>query len=122
MKTAPLSQSVGKLLGALGQPVRVQILLAIGESEACVCHLEALLNKRQAYISQHLMALRKANVLTSRRQGKYIYYRLSKPEYLQLIRTTADLSGISAPITLPLSGSASCNCPHCEEEQPPSGA
>lgn len=46
--------------------------MAIGSSEACVCHLEAMPGYRQAVISQHLKALREAGVLGTRRGGKYI--------------------------------------------------
>ena len=69
-------------------------LFAIGSQEACVCHLEKLLKKRQAYISQHLMVLREAGLLETRRDGKYIYYRLSSPEVLQLVRSAAVLDGM----------------------------
>ncbi len=51
---------ISNIFRQLSQPSRIEILLAIGEGEACVCHLEAKLGMRQAYISQHLMALRDA--------------------------------------------------------------
>ena len=63
-------KKISDLLSAIGNPVRVQILLAIGKGEACVCHLESLLGLRQAYISQQLMTLRKKKLITSRREGK----------------------------------------------------
>jgi DNA-binding transcriptional ArsR family regulator len=43
---------------ALAHPVRLQILDMLRSGEACVCHMETALNKRQAYISQQLMVLR----------------------------------------------------------------
>lgn len=112
MKSATYSQSVSKLLAAIGQTVRVRILLAIGQSEACVCHLESVLGKRQAYISQHLMAMRRAGVLVTRREGKYVYYRLADPAYLQLIHTTAALTS-NTQSTIPLLEPVACNCPQC---------
>ena len=36
-------EQVASLLQTIGQPTRLQILLAIGEGETCVCHLEAML-------------------------------------------------------------------------------
>jgi len=80
-----VSQEVGSLLQAIGPEVRLQIILAIGRGEACVCHLEAILGERQAYISQQLMALREAGVITSRRQGRYVFYRLVDPKLLDLL-------------------------------------
>jgi ArsR family transcriptional regulator, arsenate/arsenite/antimonite-responsive transcriptional repressor len=53
---------IAKLFQTVGQPARLQILLALGGGEACVCHLEATLHWRQAYLSQHLMALRKVGI------------------------------------------------------------
>ncbi|MBX3061322.1 MAG: winged helix-turn-helix transcriptional regulator [Anaerolineae bacterium] len=37
---------------ALAHPVRLQILAVLRQGEACVCHLEVILQRRQAYISQ----------------------------------------------------------------------
>jgi ArsR family transcriptional regulator len=95
---------------------RLQILLAIGNGEACVCHLEAALGLRQAYISQHLMALRKADILQDRREGRYIFYRLKDAALLDLIASSARLSGLSAETVSALISTQvnpSCECPHC---------
>jgi ArsR family transcriptional regulator len=67
-------EKISLLLHTLGQPVRIRILLAISDDEACVCHLETMLGLRQAYISQHLMAMRNAGILTTRRDGRFIFY------------------------------------------------
>jgi DNA-binding transcriptional ArsR family regulator len=118
MRTAKWERQTSKLLAALGQPIRVQILLALAEEEACVCHLEARLGKRQAYISQHLMALRHAGILETRREGRYIYYRLADEKYTDLISLGAELAGLPAPS--PAGGAAkACNCPHCAAESQP---
>jgi DNA-binding transcriptional ArsR family regulator len=103
----------------LGQPARLKILLAIGSGEACVCHLESQMGMRQAYISQHLMALRKAGIVTDRREGRYIFYRLKNPRTLELIQLAGMLSGVPEA-NLPISGKPSlvdgCCCPHCTPE------
>ena len=116
MKSHSYAKKASELLRTLGQSTRVKILLAIGEGEACVCHLEAVLDQRQAYISQHLMALRKAGLLTTRRDGRYIFYRLEEPEVLQLIRTAGLLVGIPEDELEEITkqGTAiACACPHC---------
>jgi len=92
MKTQTIIQISEKMaapLQAITSPQRIAILLAIGNGEACVCHLEATLGWRQAYISQHLMALRKANILLDRREGRYIFYRLKDTSLLDLITASA---------------------------------
>ena len=79
---------------ALGQPASIDILLAIGEGETCVCHLEAILGLRQAYISQHLMAMRDASLLATRRDGRFVFYRVADDRLLPLIDAAAAILGI----------------------------
>ena len=83
-----------QLFRSLGQPARLEILLAIGAGEACVCHLEAALGQRQAYISQQLMALRHAGLVSARREGRNIFYRLAKPEILGFIQEAGLMADI----------------------------
>lgn len=102
---------------ALGQPARVRILQAIGDQEACVCHLEAELGLRQAYISQHLMALRDQGLVATRREGKYIFYRLSDPEILSLIGEAGKIAGVTFPART--AHNSRCSCPSCSPESEP---
>jgi len=111
-----IAEEIAAPLGAIAPPQRIAILLAIGKSEACVCHLEAALGWRQAYISQHLMALRKANILTDRRKGRYVFYQLKDPALLEILLDLARLGGLPAESIAALSniqGNASCECPQC---------
>jgi len=111
-----IAEEIATPLGAIAPPQRIAILLAIGKSEACVCHLEAALGWRQAYISQHLMALRKANILTDRRKGRYIFYQLKDPSLLDILLDLARLSGLSAETVSALINTQvnpSCECPQC---------
>jgi ArsR family transcriptional regulator len=117
-----ITQAIADLLRTLGQPERLKILLAIGQQEACVCHLEAALGLRQAYISQHLMALRQAGLVTARRDGRNIYYRLQNTSILGFIRQAGEQAGLDQaqmaqgqiPALPP-----NCPCPHCAEEPMP---
>lgn len=108
------------LFQALSQPARLRILLALGQGEACVCHLESVLDLRQAYISQQLMALRKARLVISRRDGRNIYYRLRDSQLLEILQQVGnwlsvepfDLSQYDhTAATLP-----ECICPRCTGE------
>ncbi|MCB0102597.1 MAG: winged helix-turn-helix transcriptional regulator [Anaerolineales bacterium] len=111
-----ISEKLAAPLNAIASPQRIAILLAIGKGEACVCHLETALGWRQAYISQHLMALRKADILQDRREGRYVYYRLKNASYLDLILDSATLSGLSAETVSAIINAEtypSCECPHC---------
>lgn len=119
MKKQPIldiSKKIAAPLSAIASPQRIAILLAIGIGEACVCHLEAALGWRQAYISQHLMALRKADILQDRREGRYVYYRIKSASLLDLITASATQSGLAADAVSSLINTQvypSCECPHC---------
>jgi ArsR family transcriptional regulator len=101
---------ISSVLKTISPAPRLAILLAIGGGEACVCHLEALLGHRQAYISQHLMALRQAGVLLDRREGRFVYYRIADPGLLELVQGFASLSGAELPARPSV---VACVCPHC---------
>jgi DNA-binding transcriptional ArsR family regulator len=115
-----IDEGISELFRVIGQPVRVRILLVIGRGEVCVCHLEAYLGERQAAISQHLMVLRDSGLVESHRDGRNIYYRLSRPEILDLVGKAAVILGISAVeleayTSQPLSP---CPCPKCNPDEP----
>jgi DNA-binding transcriptional ArsR family regulator len=105
---------VATLLQTVGHPVRLQILLAIGEGEACVCHLEATLSLRQAYLSQQLMALREAGLVTDRRESRFIFYHLADARLLGLLRQLAEMQGTSLPDPSP---APDCTCPKCGRDR-----
>lgn len=114
-----LSEKIANVLQVISHPARLAILIAIGRGEACVCHLESILGWRQAYISQNLMALRKADILQDRRDGRYIYYRLTNEAILDLVRDAARLGGLE-PLSVEALANPSpvpdCECPHCAPE------
>jgi DNA-binding transcriptional ArsR family regulator len=119
--TDTIETSLSPLFDLLSQPARVKILLVIREDSACVCHLMAALDLRQASISQHLMALRKAGWVTTQREGRNIYYRLSEPRLGELIIKAAAIARLPAAelnafARRPL---PECPCPKCHPEFPP---
>ncbi len=112
-------EELASLYRVFGQPVRIQIFLVIGLGEACVCHLEAYLGIRQAAISQHLKVLRDAGLVTTNRNGRNIYYRLTKPELLGVVWQMAPLIGLTAAelnqtVSKPVTP---CPCPYCNPGQ-----
>ena len=111
-----ISEQIAAPIEAIASSQRIAILLAIGQGEACVCHLESALGWRQAYISQHLMALRKADILEVRRDGRYVFYHLKNESYLDLITASAEVCGLSKEIVFELINTQiypACECPHC---------
>ena len=60
---------------ALGDPVRLELLAHIAaHGPVCVCHLEEALAYRQSRVSKHLAILRRAGLVSSRRDGSWAYY------------------------------------------------
>ena len=119
MKSSKPEQAISTLLETIGKPARIRILLAIGDGEACVCHLEAVLGLRQAYISQHLMALREAGLLLQQRDGRYVFYRLYDVSLLELVKQAASICGVQTDDITPSGGMESnttCCCPRCSVE------
>ena len=77
-----------------------------------MCHLEAVLGCRQAYISQHLIVLREAGLVEDRREGARIFYRVIKPEVFEMVDTAYKLSGVK-PIHENKMMIKDCPCPKC---------
>ncbi|MCD6303025.1 MAG: helix-turn-helix transcriptional regulator [Anaerolineae bacterium] len=110
-----------KLFRALAHPARLWILDILACQEACVCHLTAVLGQRQPYVSQQLAILREAGLVTDRRDGTLVYYRLADKELADLLerakalaRELSDGELIFPPVSKgPV---ANCPCPRCQGE------
>jgi ArsR family transcriptional regulator len=101
------------LFKALMHPARLAILDILRDGEECVCHMEAYLGYRQAYISQQLMVLREAGLVEDRRDGWNIFYRVIKPEIYTVIDAALEVTG-GAPLARPANHAAhTCPCPKC---------
>lgn len=74
-------------LKGLADPVRLRIvkLLVLRRAELCVCHLTGALALPQSTISRHLAVLRSAGLVTARRDGKWMHYRISPDVPRQMI-------------------------------------
>ena len=73
------SIALDSLFRALADQTRLRLLNLIGNREICVCYFVEILGMSQPKISRHLAYLRRAGIVTSRRDGKWIHYRLSIP-------------------------------------------
>ncbi len=72
---SPIEQ-LTQVATALADPNRVRLLAACLEQERCVCQLVALIELSNASISKHLGQLRDAGLLESRREGRWVHYRI----------------------------------------------
>ena len=75
-KTADLAP----LFAALADRTRLRLLNLIAGREVCGCYLVEVLRQGQPKISRHLAYLRNAGIVTARREGKWMHYRLARPE------------------------------------------
>jgi len=108
-------QASADLLKILAHPARLAILTILREGEQCVCHMEAMLKLRQAYISQHLKILKDAEIVSDRRDGWNMYYRVTRSEVFAIMETIFAASG--QPDAIPHTHSkADCPCPKCHPE------
>ena len=110
--------SAAALFKLLSHPSRLAILQVLRDGEECVCHLEAALGLRQAYISQQLMVLRQAGLVTDRREGWNVFYRVAKPEVYALLDAalaTVRPEGASVLVMRHVKPAA-CPCPKCQLE------
>jgi ArsR family transcriptional regulator len=84
---------------ALADPTRLRsLLLLTAEGELCVCELTHALDESQPKISRHLAMLRDAGIVSDRREGLWIHYRINPalPEWAREILTTANQANAAA--------------------------
>jgi ArsR family transcriptional regulator, arsenate/arsenite/antimonite-responsive transcriptional repressor len=79
MKLSGSGPEMETLLRALSEKVRLRLLHLIGDTELCVCFFVEALRLPQPTISRHLAYLRKAEMVTARREGLWMHYRVVKP-------------------------------------------
>src|SRR5207245_7303230 len=71
--------NIEDLFKALADRTRLRLINLIGDSEVCVCFFVTILKISQPKISRHLAYLRRAGIAASRREGKWMHYRLTAP-------------------------------------------
>ncbi len=101
------------LFKALMHPARLEILDILRTGEECVCHIEAQLGYRQAYVSQQLAVLRDAGLVQDTRDGWNIYYRVIRPEVYALIDVARTMAGIPIHHPAAVNRLHNCPCPKC---------
>jgi DNA-binding transcriptional ArsR family regulator len=116
-------ETLADIMKALAHPVRLQILKVLRDGEACVCHLEAVLGQRQAYISQQLMRLRDAGLVVDRREGMNVFYSVADDaiaRFLDAAESAAqDIGGAQIRFEHSSGAEVGCSCPKCQPEAAP---
>ena len=78
-------EAMAALFKAMGDPNRLGILWALGHGEMCVCDLAAHLESSESAVSHQLRLLRQLALVSNRRQGQVLYYRLNDDHVHTLI-------------------------------------
>lgn len=73
------------LFAALGDATRLKMLKIIADEELCSCEVMAALELTQPTTSHHLGILERAGVLSSRRSGKWVFYKIANLQVKNLI-------------------------------------
>lgn len=81
MNSRAKSSDLVPLFAALADRTRLRLLNLIAGREVCVCYLVEILRQGQPKISRHLAYLRKAGVVSARREGKWMHYRIEYPTH-----------------------------------------
>jgi DNA-binding transcriptional ArsR family regulator len=74
-----VSRELAELLTALGHPHRIRIIEELRDGECDVKSLQDRLGISHSGVSQHLMVLRAHRIVSERREGRHVYYRLRQP-------------------------------------------
>lgn len=101
----------------VSHPVRLKILEILRNERACVCHINAILDLRQAYVSQQLAVLREGGLIEDNKDGWNVYYHVSDPsvyEIIDLAWKVVDPDGSLQQDDLSIPDN--CDCPRCKEK------
>ncbi|MCB2017715.1 MAG: winged helix-turn-helix transcriptional regulator [Hydrogenophaga sp.] len=84
-------ESVARYFSVLGEPTRLRILYALCQEEKCVNEIIKVTALAQANASRHLGLMYRAGMLSRRREGTQIFYKVADPMYVELCRMVSNL-------------------------------
>lgn len=85
MSTTTTADALDRRFQALSDPKRRRILALLGDGERCVCELVDEMEVSQSLLSFHLKALKEADLVRDRRDGRWVHYRV-RPRALADLR------------------------------------
>lgn len=91
----PLHQLKAEFFKALGHPIRVRVLELLTDHEHPVSEMLSELGGEASNLSQQLAVLRRAGLVSTRREGSTVYYSLTSPQVAELLAVArAILTGL----------------------------
>lgn len=85
-----VAEHVAEVMKAVAHPVRLQIIELLDTKEMCVGDIVKAVGGKQAITSQQLNMMRDKGVLSSRRDGAKVYYRIENRNVIKLLRCIGD--------------------------------
>jgi ArsR family transcriptional regulator len=104
--TLPAVGRAARRFHALSDATRLDVVRLLSHGERCVCELQEALGAAQSRLSFHLRTLKDAGLVTDRREGRWVYYALS--------RAALDEIGAFAAAVKPGKHAGSCRTACCE--------
>jgi ArsR family transcriptional regulator len=80
-----LTENKAGILKAMAHPTRINILESLREGERCVCEIIELVDTEQSNTSQHLAQLKKMGIISSRKDGLKVIYKVNNSEIFSLL-------------------------------------
>jgi ArsR family transcriptional regulator len=87
----PISEIKAELFRALAHPARIRVLEVLADGERSVGELQPLVGIELSHLSQQLAVLRRAGLLTSRKEGSSVIYAIRDPAAVELLRVATQL-------------------------------
>ena len=125
----PLAREAASIARAISHPVRLQILNELRGDGAYVMHLTSVLGRPQANISQHLMVLRQAGLVTAIREGMTVLCQIRDPRIVSVLDALFEISRDRLSDRMAVSAvegprerggrrrrRGKCRCPRCSSE------
>ncbi len=85
-------EAQAEFLQAVGQATRLRILEVLADGERCVCDIQMAVGEQQSNVSKHLAILRRSGILSARREGGRVMYRLRTGRISDFLRRLSDVA------------------------------
>jgi ArsR family transcriptional regulator len=89
-RDADTVRQAAELLQAIADPARLSLVELISQGEVCVAELVAATGANESTVSQRLRTLRDRRVVSTRRDGKHVYYTLADEHVRELVDAVLD--------------------------------
>ena len=73
-------------LSVLAQPTRLKILYFLRDGEKCACEINPSMAEDPSVVSRHLVKMKEAGILESRKQGVSIFYKITEPQVFEILK------------------------------------